>query len=370
MEALTRVGVLVQSSAVEVRQAVDVGREVSRHPVEDHAQSRPVAGVPETREPLRRPKARGRRKLAQRLVAPGARERVLHDRQKLYVGEAQVGGVGYEPLGQGVPVQHAGRVALRPQPRGDVNLVDAYRRVHRLPRLAFRHPGAVGPGVLQGGGDDGGGGRRQLGRARQRIGALRHAPVGADHLVLVAHARCEPRYEQLPHPRLVAQAHRMAAAVPGVEVADYRDAARVRRPDGEGHALHPVQAGRLRAEPLGQLPVRALRKKVEVEFAEHQAEAVGVFGLLHRATPADPQPVGDRLGEATGEEAGFADRLQIGEVTPVAAGESFHALCAGLESAHHPALRRVVRTEEAEGIGQPSFQELRRGGQGRIVGAH
>ena len=37
VEALPRVGVLVQVRAVEVGQAVLVGREVRRHPVEDHA---------------------------------------------------------------------------------------------------------------------------------------------------------------------------------------------------------------------------------------------------------------------------------------------------------------------------------------------
>ena len=42
MEALARIGVLVEVRAVEVCQAVLVGREMRRHPVEDDADAAPV----------------------------------------------------------------------------------------------------------------------------------------------------------------------------------------------------------------------------------------------------------------------------------------------------------------------------------------
>ncbi len=50
MEALARVGVLVERGAVEAREAVRVDREVRGHPVEDHAEPGAVAAVDEARE--------------------------------------------------------------------------------------------------------------------------------------------------------------------------------------------------------------------------------------------------------------------------------------------------------------------------------
>ena len=88
MVALARVGMLVEVRAVEEAQAVRVPREVRRHPVEDHADARLVQHVDEVHEVLRRAVARARREVAGALVAPGAVERVLHDRHQLDVREA------------------------------------------------------------------------------------------------------------------------------------------------------------------------------------------------------------------------------------------------------------------------------------------
>ena len=49
---------------------------------------------------------------------------------------------------------------------------------------------------------------------------------------------------KIPRPAFAAQAHRMAPAVPGVEVADDADALGVRRPDGEGGALDAIDLRR------------------------------------------------------------------------------------------------------------------------------
>src|SRR5262249_27845327 len=52
---------------------------------------------------------------------------------------------------------------------------------------------------------------------------------------------------------LVAQAHRMSPAVPGVEVADDGHAACVGRPDGEAHALDAADRHRLGPEAASEL---------------------------------------------------------------------------------------------------------------------
>ena len=47
MLALARIGVLVKRGAVEEREAVRIFREVRRNPIDDHADTRLVAGVDE-----------------------------------------------------------------------------------------------------------------------------------------------------------------------------------------------------------------------------------------------------------------------------------------------------------------------------------
>ena len=53
MEALARVVVLVERGAVEARQAVRIGREMRRHPIEDDADAGAVAGIDEAAQSLR-----------------------------------------------------------------------------------------------------------------------------------------------------------------------------------------------------------------------------------------------------------------------------------------------------------------------------
>ncbi len=100
MEALARVGVFVEVACRRTGQAVRVGWEMRRHPVEDHAQPGVVGRVGEGAEILRRAEARRRRVQPGGLVAPGAVEGVLLDRHQLDVGEAELDHVGNQSLGQ------------------------------------------------------------------------------------------------------------------------------------------------------------------------------------------------------------------------------------------------------------------------------
>src|SRR5204863_136512 len=76
--------------AVEVREPVLVGREVRGDPVEDHADAAAVQVLDEVHEVLWRAVAGTRGEVAGDLVAPGAVEGVLHDRQQLDVREAEL----------------------------------------------------------------------------------------------------------------------------------------------------------------------------------------------------------------------------------------------------------------------------------------
>ncbi len=80
--------VFVQRGAIEARQAVGVAREMSRHPVEQHADAGLMALIDEIAQVVGRAVAAGGREVAGGLVAPGVIERMLGDRQQLDVREA------------------------------------------------------------------------------------------------------------------------------------------------------------------------------------------------------------------------------------------------------------------------------------------
>ena len=125
MGAAARVGVLVERRPVELRERELVAREVRRHPVEDHADPGLVQRVDEGAEVVRLAERRHGRVEAGHLVAPGARERVVHHRQELDVREAELVGVGDELLRELLPAEPE-------PPRAGVHLVDRQRPAQRL----------------------------------------------------------------------------------------------------------------------------------------------------------------------------------------------------------------------------------------------
>ena len=90
MRALARIGVLVKMRAVEFRQPVRVAREMRRRPVQNHAKSFVMAAIHEIHEIVRRAVTAGRREIADRLIAPRAVKRMLHDGHQLDVRVAHL----------------------------------------------------------------------------------------------------------------------------------------------------------------------------------------------------------------------------------------------------------------------------------------
>ena len=141
----------------------------------------------------------------------------------------------------------------------------------------------------------------------------------------------------------------MQAPVPGVEVADDRDRARVRRPDREGGADDAVELAHVRAEPLVEVLVPALHGEVEVELAERGEERVRVadsegvpvgvldlelvlerqFGLREQRLPQSRRVL----------QLGF-DRCRL-----VMGGLDAHRLRLGPVGTHDHAFLRLVRAE-------------------------
>ena len=116
MHTFARVGVFIQVRAIELRQATGVVRKVRRHPIQQHADAAGMAGLHEALQAFGLAKARTRCVQAQRLVAPGAIERMLADGQQLDVGETQLGDVIRQTIGQFVPGGKAPALAMAPGP--------------------------------------------------------------------------------------------------------------------------------------------------------------------------------------------------------------------------------------------------------------
>src|SRR5260370_3408808 len=86
MESFALIGVFIKMRPIEESEAVFIGGKMRGDAVEDDADAVLVELVNEKHEILRSAVARGRRKIARGLVAPGAKKRVLHDGQELDVG--------------------------------------------------------------------------------------------------------------------------------------------------------------------------------------------------------------------------------------------------------------------------------------------
>ena len=103
MEALTRVGVLVEGRSIEPHQPVLVDGEVRRHPVKDHPDARLMGSVDETCKTLRLAETRCRRVQPRGLVSPRRIVGMFGDRKKLDVREAHFRDIGDQAVADLVP---------------------------------------------------------------------------------------------------------------------------------------------------------------------------------------------------------------------------------------------------------------------------
>src|SRR3954469_10883589 len=109
---------------VEVGQTMWILGEVRGDPIYYHADARPVERIDEVLEVVRRPEPARRGEEPERLVAPGAVERVLGRGQELDVGVTHLAHVGHELLGE-LAVGVVGAVRV-PAPGAQMYLVDGY----------------------------------------------------------------------------------------------------------------------------------------------------------------------------------------------------------------------------------------------------
>src|SRR5205807_2362796 len=70
MKSLSRIGMLVERRAVEMREPVRIDREMRGHPIEQHANARAMTAIDESRKAGGLAEAPGRREETDRLIAP------------------------------------------------------------------------------------------------------------------------------------------------------------------------------------------------------------------------------------------------------------------------------------------------------------
>ena len=122
------------------------------------------------------------------------------------------------------------------------------------------------------------------------------AVVTALHLVLVDFTLAEIGNEDLPDAGGAAVSHRVAAAVPVIEVADHADALGVRGPDGEIDAVEALMGPDMGAKPLVISVVCSFAQEVKVKVGEDGAEQVGIDKIPGvPLVVLDLEPVGKRL---------------------------------------------------------------------------
>src|SRR2546423_14870920 len=90
MSALTRIGVFEKVRAIKLREAMRITRKMGRRPIEKNADAFLVAAIDEIHEIGGRSETAGGGGVAERLLAPGAVKGMVHDREEVDVGVAEI----------------------------------------------------------------------------------------------------------------------------------------------------------------------------------------------------------------------------------------------------------------------------------------
>src|SRR5215831_15176641 len=131
---------LVERGPVKPPQAEFVPGEMRRHPVEEHADTPTVELVDHEAQIVGTSVARGGSEVSADLITPRAAERMLHEGEKLDVGETHLLHV-VSKLRRQLPVRQTAVSFFRhPAPRARLHLVNRYRRLDRIVAGSCRHP--------------------------------------------------------------------------------------------------------------------------------------------------------------------------------------------------------------------------------------
>ena len=86
MRALAGILVLINTGSIKAGQSIGIPREMSRNPVQNHADSLTVHIIHKVHKIIRRSVTAGRCIVASYLISPGSIQRMLHHRHQFYMG--------------------------------------------------------------------------------------------------------------------------------------------------------------------------------------------------------------------------------------------------------------------------------------------
>ena len=267
------------------------------------------------------------------------------------MGVAHIGDVGDQLVGEFVVGQEPS--ALAQPPRAEMRLIDRHRLSPRLALAALGHVFGVGPGEVGAVSDDRSGRGPELPLEAKRVRFERQqSAVRIQELELINRSDCQFRDEDLPQAAVEAPAHLAAPAIPPIEVADDGNAGRVRRPEGEQHAVDALVADELGAKPSVELAMRALPHQIVVERTQRRAERVGVHIGMGPMRGCDLDSISGPLLERRDErlENVILAPRQLGDELAIA-GYRANRDCVRSKDTDHPSGRRQMRPEHRERIG-------------------
>ncbi len=162
------------------------------------------------------------------------------------------------------------------------------------------------------------------------------------------------RHKQLPDTHFAAEAHRMAAAIPEVEIAHHRDALRVRRPDAKARAVHVVNYRAVRAQGFVRAQMGAFRQQPGVHLLQQRPEAIGVVDQILLTVPVHRQLVAKHILAARHHRAEKAARIEAFQLGDFAPGVSLYYPYFRSVGQQRPDFQPVgclVHPQQGEGIG-------------------
>jgi hypothetical protein len=283
VESLARIRVFEEVCSIEKSQAVSVHGKMGGNPVQNDADSLLVESVHQGHEILGSTESARRSKIADALISPGSVERVLHDREKLYMGESHVPNIGNELLRE---ISVAQKSAVPSPPGTKVNFVHGERSVEGISGSPLAHPHAIVPYMF---------GRPHDGSApgwffppQSKGIPLLRSEIPVVDVIFVEASLTHSGHESLPDSRAVPPGReRVCTTIPAVKIAHNAYAFRIGRPNGEERALTPLHRHGMRTEFVLQTPVVALPEQIDVIIGQ-PGDAIDntlVPSVLHSSLP-------------------------------------------------------------------------------------
>ena len=279
MFALARIGVFVKVGSVEQSEPVGILREMPRNPIDNDADPVLVATIDKVPKFIGVPESARRGEVAGHLIAPGTVEGMLGHRHQFDVGVTQVLHVRNQTIGELDIAQKPVTLFRNAGPRSEMNFVDADGLLVPLLRFTALNPFVIAPFESIEIEDQGSCLDPVLAIESERITFQNDLAKTVSHFEFVMGPFCDAWDKDFPDPGFDPFSHRMASAIPAVEITYDADALGVGTPNGKSCAGVPVDLGQMSAEFFVDIVVVALLEEVHVQLTENRTIGVRIANL-------------------------------------------------------------------------------------------